>query len=212
MIISHVTQRSPEWHELKKGKIGGTRFGQVISGKKNRLIYELLDERMSDFCMPDQFIDENMQFGIDNEHIAAKLYSKTIKIRFGEVGAILSDHSKIHLASPDRINQRRGIVLEVKCTPNGYIHIQRFFEGVDTGHMPQIINYFAVSDDIKAVHWISYCPYHPTRPIVPYIFTPDSIIKDGKATTTIREQVQDGRNKIKQIEAELDIMEQKFKF
>lgn len=41
--------------------------GQVISGKKNSLIYELLNERMSPWIdFDDQYIDDDMQFGIDN--------------------------------------------------------------------------------------------------------------------------------------------------
>ena len=212
MKVSTVKQLTPEWHQLKKAKIGGTRFGQVLSNRKNRLVYELLDERLSDFIPPDSFINEDMQFGIDNEAPAAKTYSKQSGIRFAKVGAILSDLSDIHLASPDRINRKRGIVLEVKCTQQGDIHIKRFFEGVDSEYMPQIVNYFAVSDDVKEVHWISYCPFRPERPIVLHKFTRDSVIPDGRSTTSIREQVEIGREKIKQIEADLLRMERDWKF
>lgn len=212
MKISHVSQLTPDWFLLKKGKIGGTRFGQVISGKKNRLIYELLDERLSDFYMLDSFISDDMQFGLDNEEHAAKLYAKQSKIRFGKVGAILSDFSDIHLASPDRMNQKKGIVLEIKSTPNGYIHIQRFFDGIESGYMPQIVNYFAVSDGIKEVHWVSYCPFRLERPLVIYQFTRDTEVKDGKSTTTIGEQAREGRERIKEIESELIQLERKFKF
>lgn len=212
MKIDRSRQLSPEWHQLKKGRIGGTRFGQVISGRKNRLIYELLDERLSDYIAPDPFLSEDMAFGLENEEPAAKLYAKQCGIRFAKVGAIISDFSAIHLASPDRLNRKRGIVLEIKCTQHGDIHIERHFEGVDSKYMPQIINYFAVSDDVQQVHWISYCPYRRERPIVSRIFTRDTIIPDGKGTTTIREQVAIGRERIKQIEADLNRMEQDFKF
>lgn len=212
MKISRVAQLSPEWHQLKKGRIGGTRFAQVISGRKNRLIYELLDERLSDFIAPDPFISEDMQFGLDNEEYAVKAYSKQSGIRFGKVGAILSEQSDIHLASPDRMNRRKGIVLEIKCTQHGDIHIKRHFEGVDPEYMPQIINYFAVSDDVKEVHWVSYCPFRRERPLVVRKFTRDSEIPDGKTTTTIGEAAQAGRDRIKQIEADLIRMEQEFKF
>lgn len=212
MKISNVKQLSDEWHQLKKGRIGGTRFGQVLSSRKNRLVYTLLDERLSDFIAPESFINADMQFGIDNEEYGAKAYMKYSGIRFGKVGAILSDISDIHIASPDRLNRKRGIVLEIKSTMNGDIHMRRFFEGVDSDYMPQIINYFAVSDDVKEVHWVSYCPFRAERPLVIHKFTRDTVIPDGKATTTINEQVEIGRQRIKQIESDLIRMEQEWKF
>ncbi len=170
MKISKVQQKSQEWVQLKKGKISGTRFGMIISRGKNRLIYDLLDETLSEYLFPDEFVSDDMQFGIDNEPIAAELYSKQTGIPFEEVGAILSETCDIHMASPDRVNIERGIVLEVKCTQNRAIQAQRFFEGVETGHMAQIKNYFAVSDAVKEVHWVSYCPFAPERPLVPIVF------------------------------------------
>jgi len=170
MKISKVKQRSQEWFQLRKGKISGTRFGMIISGRKNRLIYDLLDETLSEYLFPDDFVSDDMQFGIDNEPVASDLYSKQSGILFEEVGAILSETYPIHMASPDRVNVGRGIVLEVKCTQSRAIQAQRFFEGVESSHVPQIKNYFAVSDDVLEVHWVSYCPFAPERPLVLVVF------------------------------------------
>jgi hypothetical protein len=62
------------------------------------------------------------------------------------------------------------IVIEVKCTMNGAIHMQRHVEGPESSYMPQIKNYFAVSDDVKEVHWVSYCPDRPERELVVKVF------------------------------------------
>ena len=203
MKLSMLQQGTPEWHELKRGKIGGTRFGQVISGKKNNLIYELLNERLSPWIdFDDQYIDEDMQFGIDNEPVAADLYEKQTGIKFKQVGCILSDTSPIHLASPDRLSEDNSIVLEIKCTQNGRIHLQRFWEGVETSHMAQIKNYFAVSEEVKEVHWISYCPDRFERPIIPYIFRREMFEQD----------IPGWLFEVKQIELRLDKMQQQFMF
>ena len=203
MKLSMLQQGSPEWHELKRGKIGGTRFGQVISGKKNNLIYELLNERLSPWMdFDDQYIDEDMQFGIDNEPVAADLYEKQTGIKFKQVGCILSDTSPIHLASPDRLSEDNSVVLEIKCTQNGRIHLQRFWEGVETSHMAQIKNYFAVSEEVKEVHWISYCPDRFERPIIPYIFRREMFEQD----------IPGWLFEVKQIELKLDKMQQQFMF
>lgn len=203
MKIATMQQGSPEWHELKRGKIGGTRFGQVISGKKNNLIYELLNERLSPWMdFDDQYIDDDMQFGIDNEPVAADLYEKQTGIKFKQVGCILSDTSPIHLASPDRLSEDNSVVLEIKCTQNGRIHLQRFWEGVETSHMAQIKNYFAVSEEVKEVHWISYCPDRFERPIIPYIFRREMFEQD----------IPGWLFEVKQIELKLDKMQQQFMF
>jgi len=202
MIISNCEQQTPEWWAIKKGKISGTRFGQVISGRKNRLIYELLDEQLSKYLFPDDFVSEDMQFGIDNEPIALKLYEKTTGIHVNRIGAIISEQSWIHMASPDGINDDHTIIQEVKCTQDGSIHIQRFFEGPESQYMPQIKNYFAVSDLIQEVHWMSYCPERPERPLI--------IIKFKREQ--FADEIEKSRKQIGNIEAELVNLHTQFIF
>jgi hypothetical protein len=208
MKIDYTTQRTDKWLELKRGRIGGTRFGQVISGKKNRLVYELLNERLPGWLIEDDYVSEEMQFGIDNELTALEAYTQATGIKVEQVGAILSDFSDIHLASPDGINIELGIVQEVKCTMDGAIHLQRYFEGVETSYLPQIINYFAVSDEVKQVDWISYCPYRPERPIVIISFTRATLLKEG----SIQSIVEKGRGQVKFIETQLDQLQSNFIF
>lgn len=213
MKIHTFAQLSPEWWEFKVGKISGTRLGQVISNRKNRLLYDLLNERMDGYIEQDDFVSEDMQFGVDNEPIARQLYIEKSGIQFEEIGAIESDFSEIHMASPD--GMFLSDILEIKCTSNGAIHIQRFKEGPESVYIPQIINYFAVSDEIERVHWISYCPYRPERPLVICIFTRDFILEPAtakKPAYTINDAVIDGRNGIKIIEQDLIDLEQDFKF
>lgn len=201
MKLSHVEQRSKEWFDLRKGKIGGTRFGQVISGKKNRLVYDLVNETLSEFLFPEDYISEEMQFGIDNEDDARELYSKQSGIEFKQVGAILSDYSPIHLHSPDGLSDD-GIVLEVKSTQDGGIHIQRFFEKPESSYKPQIINPFVCSDEVKEVHWISYCPERTERPIVSFVFY----------RSDFADEIEKYRRQIKDIEAAVSDKVAKFVF
>ena len=165
MKIFKPKQLSPEWWELKVGKISGTRFGQVISKKKNKLVYELMNEVISGQCDMSIFVTDDMQYGIDNEPIALQLYSEQSGIKVDSAGAILSEINSIHMASPDGVNIDNGIVLEVKCTQDGSTHLQRYFEGIDSKYLPQCINYFAVSEKVKEVHFISYCGYRTEKPM-----------------------------------------------
>ena len=200
MKVIYCEQRSQEWYELRAGSIGGNRLGAVISGRKNRLAYDLLNEQLNGIAQMDDYINDDMMFGIENEPIARDLYSKQSGIEFTECGLIKSETSAIHHASPDGINLERGIVLEIKCTTNGAIHLQRFFEGVEAAHLPQIINYFAVSDEIKEVHWVSYCPERVERDLIVFIYNRE----------TYTDSIRIAREKIKEIELALIAMKSKF--
>lgn len=202
MKILTMPQRSEEWFQYKVGKIGGTRFGQATSSRKNRLKYDLLNEQFNGYIEQSEYESEEMQFGVEMEPEARQKYIEQSGIEFIEVGAIESDFSPIHMASPDGVNVELGIVLEIKCTQNGAIHIQRYFEGPESSYMPQIINYFAVSDDVKEVHWVSYCPYREEKQLVKHVFT--------RADVDI--EVKKGRYAIKQLESELNKLEQSFIF
>lgn len=200
MNLNFCDQRGQEWYEIKKGRIGGTRLGQAISGRKNRMIYELLNEQLADHIFMDDYISDDMQFGIDNEPIARQLYSEQSGIEFNEVGLIRSELYDIHIASPDGISADRTIALEIKCTMNGYVHLQRFFEGVEPAHLPQIINYFAVADEIKEVHWVSYCPERTERPLIIYVFE----------RATYADSIRIAREKVAEIQKDLDVMKSKY--
>ena len=159
MKIVNIEQRSKEWFELKVGKISGTRFGQVISGRKNGLVFEMLNEILDGYIEPTEFISDDMQYGIDNEDKALELYSIKTGVKVKKVGAIVSDLFDIHMASPDGISECETIIQEVKCTMSGKTQLERYFNGVDTKYLPQCINYFAIDSKIKEVHFISYCGY-----------------------------------------------------
>jgi hypothetical protein len=230
MNYQPIIQLSPEWWALKVGKISGTRYGQVISGRENNLIFELINENLSGYIEQDDFTTDDMTFGRENESKALDLYEEKSGIKFERGGVIMSDFSDIHMASPDGINIKLGIVAEVKCTQHGAKQIKRFFKGPEPEYPPQIKNYFAVSDEVKEVHWISYCPYRPERPLVVHIYKRNDISGYEKIETettdekgkvkktkievpyTIHEESIQGRNLIVQVNAEIVRMTNEFTF
>jgi len=175
MNYLNIEQGSQEWWEFKVGKISGTRFGQLISSRDNGLIFEMADEVLNGHCEIDDFVSEDMEFGLENESTAIDLYERMSGIKFTRGGVIVSDHNDRHIASPDGVNLENGIICEVKCTRNGATQIKRFNKGPESSHMGQIANYFAMSQTVKEVHWISYCPFRPEREIVVHVFKRDDI-------------------------------------
>ena len=212
MKINNCEQRSPEWFSLKAGMVGGTRFGQAISDRENQLIYELINERLDGMSEMSDYTDEDIEFGIENEPIARKLYIEKSGINFNEVGLIYSDFCGIHLQSPDGLSDDQTQILEIKSTRHGTKQIKRFFKGVESDKIGQIISYFAISDQIKAVHHVSFCPFRPERMLVSYIFTIDSIVKVGKVEKPISYFVDLGRKKLLEIEQELPELTNQFIF
>lgn len=202
MRIENCVQMSEEWFKLKIGRISGTRFGQVLSNRKNRLIYELMDEVLSNRFEPEEYVSEEIQYGLDNESTALKLYEEREGIEVIPVGAIMSETNNIHMASPDGLSKGYKIAQEVKCTMNGYIHLQRIFEGVDSTYIPQCINYFAVAPEIEEVHFISYCGFRPERPL--------HIIKLYRGM--FDKEIKTGLSRIVEIQEELTQKLEEYKF
>jgi len=181
MKYLNIEQCSQEWFEYKAGKISGTRFGQMISSRENSIVPQLIDETLNGYVEPSDYEDEDILFGKENESIAIDLYEEMSGLKFERGGVIQSGLMKLSMSSPDGISfGEKKIVVEVKCTRNGHVHISRFLKGIDTSHKPQIINYFFSSDMVvDEVHFISYCPYRPERPIVVNIVTKDTLIYDS---------------------------------
>ena len=209
MNYQKIEQLTPEWWDLKVGKISGTRYSQLISTRENSLLEEVVNELLDGYIQQDEFINDAMQFGTDNEPIAIDKYEIFSGMKFARGGVILSEYSKIHMASPDAVNLENGIIVEVKSTMKGATQIKRFLHGVETDKIGQIVNYFAVSDAVKEVHWVSYCPFRKERELVVIKFTRDTIIsqketkKNGIETVTVQDLVSIGREKLTELEKEI---------
>lgn len=204
-----IRQKSSEWFILRAAKISGTRFGQVISGKKNDLLYKLINEKIKGTSDDDEeaYIDDAMQYGLDNEEHAIDLYEIKSGIKFKRGGVIYSDYSKNHIHSPDAVNLESGIVVEVKCTMEREKQIKRFFDGAESSYLPQIINAFACSDSIKEVHWISYSGF--CKQLGNVVMNKEIISIIYKRENYLAEILK-GRNLIKEIEIKVDDMYNKF--
>lgn len=211
MKYLEIEQKSQEWWELKLGKVSGTRYGQLISNRENMLIDEMVNEVLDGQCEIGDYIDEDMQFGIDNEPITMDLLESQTGIKFKRGGVILSDFSDIHMSSPDGVNTDLGIIVEVKCTMHGKKHINRFRNGVESSHKGQIVNYFACSDDVKECWFVSYCPFRTERPLIIIKFNRDSIIEETtKKKVTVQEKVIEGRTRLTELKPQLQSVIEQF--
>jgi hypothetical protein len=204
MNYQNIIQNSPEWWLLKVAKVSGTRFGQLISERKNNLFYVLANEALDGYIQQNDFESEAMQFGTENEPVAIDKYELISGLSFARGGVILSDFSNIHMSSPDAVNIDNGIIVEAKCTMDGHKQLERLREGIDSDKIGQAINYFAVSDSVNEVHWISYCPFRPECEIVAHIVNRETKVKIGTKERTVGEWAILGRERL--VNLELDLM------
>lgn len=210
-----IQQNSPEWWDLKVGKISGTRFGQLISTRENMLIEELANEIMDGYIEPEEYVSEDMQFGIDNEPIALDKLESILNVKFIRGGVIQSDFHENHIASPDAhfVNERGNItVIEVKCTRDGKKHLKRFREGAESCYRGQILNYLACSDDIDEVIWASYCPFRPEREIVYISYTRESSVLSNRKPVSFGDMVEVGRALLAETMVNVNELINAFKF
>jgi predicted phage-related endonuclease len=209
MKYLQIQQRSKDWFDLKVGKVSGTRFAQIISERDNKLPFELANEILDGYITPEDYTNEEIQFGIDNEEIAISKYESFSGIKFLRGGVMLSDENDNHMASPDGITLDFDIVAEIKCTIHGATQIERFFSGIPKNYIPQICNYFAVHPKLKEVHFISYCPYRPERELVVHVVTRDYVVSKKEYKTkpdeilTIQDIVNESIPKMTKIKSEV---------
>lgn len=125
-----MEQRSEEWFAQRRGKVTASRIGDILSTLRNgnwaasRKNYaaQLVTERLTGKD-PEPFINEHIQWGIDQEAPAREAYTKATGNAVEEVGFV--DHPTIGLAgaSPDGLIGEEGLV-EIKC-PTTATHIER---------------------------------------------------------------------------------------
>lgn len=169
-------QRSPEWLEIKRGRIGASSLWRWLSvskakatpGKplKERLDYEkeLMFERTfnTNFQV---WVNSAMQEGIDFEDWAADQYTKIKGEKLLEVGCYYNDY---FVASPDRkiVNKEAGIEIKI-LKDNSFTEV--IMSGVPEKHYAQIqgqlwatgweyIDYVAVNLNTKKVAIIRVTP------------------------------------------------------
>lgn len=120
MDNTKLKQGSPEWLEVRRGKITGSRFKDVLSKgggvTRSKYMQELIKERKTGKVAKGYF-DDNMKDGQDREPAAKLHYEKINNVKIKEVGFI--EHNGIDYknyvgVSPDGLIGEDG-GLEIKC-------------------------------------------------------------------------------------------------
>lgn len=164
MIIHNCEQGSHEWHQLRLGKLTGSRLKKMFAKDNLSLIDEIIAEEEVGMIDDDEFISEEMQRGIDMEPLAIQEYSNITGYDVDHPCLIQSEDWTILVQSPDGYIGTEGAV-EIKC-PKTKNHIKYIRQGkIPNEYKEQIWSYFLVNPDLKWVDFVSYDPRLAKKPI-----------------------------------------------
>ena len=164
MIIHQVTQGTPEWHQLRCGKITSSRMKQLVKADNLSLVDELIAEQELGYYEADDYISPEMEWGTDHEAQAIEQYEAMTGNTVTRVGMLQSERYELLTVSPDGLVGDDGAV-EVKC-PKTKTHVRNIRMGViPVEYRPQVLQYFLVHDKLHWLDFISFDPRLERKPI-----------------------------------------------
>jgi putative phage-type endonuclease len=123
-----VIQGSPEWHQLRLGKVTASRVADIVAKTKSgpsalraNYMAELIAERLSG-SPTEAFVSAAMQWGTDMEPQARAAYEFRTDALVTPVGFVLHPTIDQAGASPDGLVDDDGLI-EIKC-PNTATHLE----------------------------------------------------------------------------------------
>jgi len=121
MTVHQVAQRSPEWYQLRAGRLTGSRAKHILAAGRGKeeavgrrdLRYQLAAERLTNLPQEDTYINSAMQWGIDHEAEAIAAYESATRQMVEAVGFCAHDEL-LAGTSPDGFVGEDGAV-SIKC-------------------------------------------------------------------------------------------------
>jgi putative phage-type endonuclease len=160
-----IVQGSPEWHQLRLGKVTASRIADLTamtksgpSASRANYAVELITERLTGAPI-ERYSNANMQAGQEVERDACDAYAWETDAELEECGFI--DHPKIPMsgASPDRLIGGDGL-LEVKCAFSA-AHVDRLLgASIEGKYVKQMQFQMAVTGRA----WCDFASFDPRLP------------------------------------------------
>jgi hypothetical protein len=155
-IFNDIEQNTPEWFDLRKGKITGSKFHGIIvkrgTGKKKGF-YELLAERVA--------TEKDGEDARERGHRLEEEAILELEKEFGTIdrpGFCVRDDNENIAISMDGAQLKKLKAFEVKCL-NSADHLRAYFEQAIPGdYFEQAIQYFVVWDELEELVFAFYDP------------------------------------------------------
>lgn len=166
MKVIKIEQNSPEWFQLRKGKITGSKKIRPKRGNK-RLdgFYELVADRLE---MTKEDVSDSQQ-GHDLEPEAIAHFENLTGKKVDTGMMWISDDNEAIAISPDGgIANNKGVyteAVEVKCLAGkNYIRAVEE-EEIPSDYLDQRLQYFVTNPDLETLYFVFYDPYILAKPM-----------------------------------------------
>jgi len=173
-----IIQGSPEWHQIRYRKIGGTSCKGLLT-KTDTLLNDLVAEHLEPFVLDeDGYESSDMIRGKELEPEAVLKGSQYIGIDLIYCGWLQSETHPILGISPDAVSEDFTIACEIKC-PAKEEHTRTIREdAIPLKHIHQCCHYFAVNDKLETLYFLSYRP-ESVKPMFVKELKRDSLVNIG---------------------------------
>jgi hypothetical protein len=168
ITLHNFEQRSEEWAKIRIGKVGGSEaIGLTTTARMKTMLPLKLAEVVTGEDQGKDFVNEDLQRGIDLEPLAVAEYEKKEFLTVKQLGYITnSDYERLGISPDGLVMGAEKIIgaIEIKA-PQAKGHIATILENqVPATHRPQVAHLFFMIEDIEWVDFISYCPNVKTMP------------------------------------------------
>lgn len=165
MIVIDCEQGAPAWHAYRLGKVTASRVADVIAKTKSgwgasRANYaaELVAQRLTGTA-PEGYTNAAMQWGIDTEPQARKVYEMMRDVEVQQVGTVQHPTIAMSCASPDGLVGDDGLI-EIKC-PSVAVHIETLLsEAIPAKYITQMQWQMACTGR----QWCDFVSFDPRMP------------------------------------------------
>lgn len=173
-----IEQGTPDWFELKYGKVGGS-TSKGLFVPSDTLLLELLAEMTEPFVLDDDSYESaDMTRGKELEPYAILEGEKYAGVKFLVPGWLQCEEIPILGISPDGITLDETFTIEIKC-PGAKRHIETVYNNeIPKDNIHQSLHYFTVNPKCEKHLFVSFRP-ESNYPFWPKMLTLDSIIDLG---------------------------------
>lgn len=165
MIKIKTFKNEADWLEARRGKITGTRLGDLVDkkgGGKKIGFYETLAERIAIPATGENPMDRGKRIEVE----ALERFEKETKKKVNK-DLVMWEHEEYPdiAISPDGFIGKTKITeaCEVKCL-NSARHLEALLTGgIPSEYQYQVLQYFIVNPDLKKLYFIFYDPRIPNK-------------------------------------------------
>lgn len=161
-----ISQKSDEWHQIRKGKITGTTLKSIMGTPKARqdAIYEIIAERLTVGVESEGDYENPMDRGNRLEPDAITMFEFETGKQVERVGFCEDDENEKIANSPDGLIGENEAI-EVKCM-GGKNHVKMWLTNkVPDEYEYQVIQYFIVNKKLEKLYFVGYNPEIPINPL-----------------------------------------------